>query len=298
MAGEANEGSLTVNRIVDEVLDAMHGYVRDQNQVTETTSVLSDSGTSVVVAEKNQVSRGLVEIDDELVYVKSVATDGTASIFTWGRGQSGTTASAHSVGAPVRMAPLYPRQRVRDQIFAILREIHPDIAPIVDTSIDVNIVRTNYPMPEDCYHILQVQWNPPGPSGMWKNVRRWRQNKIGSGVELELLGPAWPGPDRCRIMYMKNLPTTLTANQDLAAYGYPQDIHGVLVLGACSRLLAYTEPARLQMQSVTAAAQSEFVPAGASTNLAKFVYGLYQQRLQELRFWYAERYPLGPKQNW
>jgi len=298
MAGEADEGSLTITRITDEVIDALHGYTRDQAQVTELSNPMSDSDTTFRVSEAAQVNRGLVEFDDELVYVKSIDSTGNGTIFTWGRGQEGSQAAAHSSGAKVTMAPLYPRQRVRDSLFAVLREMHPDIAPIVDMSIDVNIVRTNYPMPSDCYHILQVQWNPPGPSGMWKNVRRWRQNKTGADVELELLGPAWPGPDRARIMYMKNLPTTLTANQDLAAYGYPQDIHGCLVLGATARMLSFTEPSRLQVQSVQSSSRAELTPAGSITNVAKYVYSLYQTRLQELRFWYAERYPLGVKQNW
>jgi len=298
MAGEAGEGSLTINRIVDEVLDAMHGYVRDQNQVTETTGSMTDTDTTFTVAENNQVSRGLIEVDDELVYAKSVATSGAVTLFTWGRAQSGTVAAAHSTGAIVRMAPLYPRQRVRDQIYAILREIHPDIAPVGEEMIDVNLVRTNYPMPANTYSILRVEWHPVGPSQMWAPVKRWRQNKTATTVELELIGPAWPGNDRARVLYMKNLPDTLAANEDLAALGYPQDIHGLLVLGACYRLLTFTEPARLQLQSVVSTAQSEFVPAGANSNMAKFVYGLYQQRLEELRFWYAERYPIGPKQTW
>lgn len=298
MAGETGEGTLTVNRIVDEVLDAMSGYVRDQNQVTETSGSMTDSATSFTVSENSQVSRGLVEVDDELMYVKSVASNGTVSLFSWGRAQSGTTAAAHSSGAPVRMAPLYPRQRVRDQIFATLREIHPDIAPIGLEFIDVNLVRTNYPMPANTYHILRVEWHPVGPSLMWAPVKRWRQNKTDTTVELELIGPAWPGNDRARVLYMKDLPASLAANEDLIALGYPQDIHGVLVLGACYRLLTFTEPSRLQVSSVQAAARSEFVPAGSTSNLAKYVYGLFQQRVEQLRFWYAERYPLSPKQTW
>lgn len=298
MAGESNEGSLTITTLTDDVIDALHGYTRDMSQVTELSNSMTNLDVTFKVSEAQQVNRGLAEIDDELVFVKSIDSNGNGTIFSWGRGQQGSSAAAHSSGAKVTMAPLYPRQRVRDSLFATLREMHPDIAPIVDEFIDVNIVRTNYPMPSDCYHILQVQWNPPGPSGMWKNVKRWRQNKTGAGVELELLGPAWPGPDRARVMYMKNLPTTLTANQDLAAYGYPQDIHGCLVLGATARLLSNTEASRLQVQSVQSNARAETTPAGSISNLAKFVYSLYQTRLQELRFWYAERYPLGPKQNW
>lgn len=299
MPGESNEGTLTINRIVDESLDAVYGYTRDQAQVTSLGSGFSASDTTFTIAEPGQVSRGLIEVDDELMYVKSVDNvSGTVTVQPWGRAQSGTTAAAHSAGAKVTMAPLYPRQRVRDQIYAVLREIHPDVAPVGEFFVDVNVTRSNYPTPDDCYNVLRLEWNLPGPSLMWAPVKRWRTNKTATTVEIELIGPAWPGPNRVRGLYMKNLPDTLAADENLTALGYPQDLHGVLVLGAVYKLLAFTEPSRLQVQSVQASSRAELVPAGSISNTAKFVYNLYQQRLENLRFWYAERYPLLPKQTW
>lgn len=298
MAGESNEGTLTVNTLVDEIIDGLHGYVRDQAMVTSTSAAFTDTALSFNVAEPQQVRRGLVEVDDEMIMVKSVDANGVVTIQPWGRGQNGTTAAAHNMNTKVTLAPLYPRQRVRDQIYAVMREIHPDIAPVAEEFIDINLVRTNYPMPADCYHVLRIEWNPPGPTLMWAPVKRWRTNKTATTVELEVIGPTWPGMNRVRALYMKDLPSTLTANQDLAALGYPQDIHGVLVLGAMAKLLAFTEPSRLQTESVQSSARAEVVPAGSIANLSKYVYSLYQTRLQELRFWYAERYPLLPKQTW
>lgn len=298
MAGESNEGALTVNTLVDEVADAMHGYVRDQAMVTSTSTSFNDSALTFQIAEPKQVRRGLIEVDDEMMMVKSVDNNGVVSLQPWGRAQQGTTAAAHAINTRVTMAPLYPRQRIRDQLFAVLREIHPDIAPVGESYLDINLVRTNYPMPTDCYHVLKLEWNPPGPTLMWAPVKRWRTNKTATAIEVEVIGPTWPGMNRVRALYMKDLPTTLTANQDLTALGYPQDIHGVLVLGAVSKLLAFTEPSRLQTESVQSSARAELVPAGSIANLSKYVYSLYQSRLQELRYWYAERYSLGPKQTW
>lgn len=294
-SGAANEGALTVSRLVDEVIDALHGYTRDQAQVTELANPMADTDLTFKVAEGSQLSRGLVEVDEELVYVKSVDINGNAQVFSWGRGQQGSLASGHFIGSKVTMAPLYPRQRIRDAVFGVLREIHPSIAPVGEQYLDVSAIRTNYAMPANTYHILRVESNPPGPSQMWVPVSRWHQNKTATTVELELIGPVFPGPQRARVMYLKDLPTTLGQNEDLAALGYPQDIHDCIVLGATAKMLALTEPARLQVQSVQASARSEWVPAGSITNVAKFVYSLYQQRLQELRFWFAERYPISPK---
>lgn len=297
-SGAAPEGSLTVSRLVDEVIDALHGYTRDQVQVTELVNSMAEDDLTFKVAETQQVGRGLVELDEELIYVRSIDTGGNARVFTWGRGQQGTLASGHAVGSRVTMAPLYPRQRVRDAVFAVLRDIHPDVAPVGTQLLDVSPVRTNYPMPTNTYNILRVEWHPIGPSQMWLPVSRWRPNKTATTIELELLGPVWPGAGRARVLYLKELPTNFAADEDLSAIGYPQDIHNCVVLGATARMLALTEPARLQVQSVTSAAQSEFVPAGSTLNLAKFVFGLYQQQLDSLRRWYATRYPLSPKQTW
>lgn len=273
------EGALSVNRIMDEALDALYGYTRHQEQVTAMTSALTDTGLTFTVAEGQQVSRGLIEIDDEQMVVKSVGANGAVEIQPWGRAQGNTTAAAHNSATKVVMAPLYPKRRVRDVIYSTLREIFPAVYGVTTALYDVSIVRTNYPLPSDCYDVLAVEWHLPGPSQMWAPLRRWRVNRPAAGQEIELLGQFFPGLQRVRVTYIKNLPSQLVSD-DISSLGYSQDIHDILVLGTTARLLQFTEPARLQVGSVVSHGRAEVVPAGSIKSAAQDLYALFQRRVQ------------------
>lgn len=288
------EPSLTVSGITDEVSDIMYSYVRDQAQVTSLSTVMDSSQLTFTASEPNQVSRGLIEIDDELIAV-SVASqaNGVCTIQPWGRAQSGSSAAAHSIGAKVTQSPLYPRQRIKNVIYGVLREIFPDIYGVSSFNVDVNLSRTNYPAPSDAWNLLRVEWLLPGPSQMWSPVKRWRQNKTPTTVELELIGPVWPGPDRVRCLYAKVPPATVTED-DLTTLGYSEEIRDVLIKGTVAHLLAYTEPSRLQIQSAQAHGRSEAVPAGSIANLSKFFYGIFKQRVKEEAEQLNLRYPIQP----
>lgn len=291
------EGPLNVDRICDEVLDALHGYTRWQEQVTSLTSPIDVNDVTFTVDEPQQVSRGLIEVGEELMMVKNVdSTAGTVTLQPWGRAQQNTTATTHSVGDKLTMSPLYTRRRVRDVIYGTLREIFPSVYGISEVYFDVNLVRTNYPLPEDCWDVLAVEWHLPGPSRMWTPLRRWRVNRTATGQEIELLGQYFPGNDRVRALYILNLPDNFT-DDDLTLQGYSQDVHDILVLGATARLLTYTEPSRLQTQAVTSHGRSEVVPAGAIKSAAQDVYALFQRRVQQEADRLLQRYATIPHYN-
>ncbi len=290
------EGALNVDRIVDEALDALYGYTRHQDQVTAVTSAISDSALTFAVAEGQQLSRGLIEVGNEQMLIKTVDASGNITLQPFGRGVNNTTAEAHSINDRVVMSPLYPRRRVRDVIYGVLREIFPSVFAPGETLIDASIVRTNYPLPADCYDVLSVEWHVPGPSQMWQPLRRWRVNRTSTTSEVELLGEFFPGQDRVRILYIKNLPTNIT-DDNIAALGYTQDIHDLLVLGTTARLLMFTEPARLQTQSVQSHGRGEVVPAGTIKSLATDVYALFQRRVQQEADRLLQRYSTRPHFN-
>jgi len=293
----STEGSLNVDRIVDETLDALHGYARHQEQVTALTSAPDTDDLTFTVAEPNLLSRGLIEIDDELMLVKSVdSNSSTVTVQAFGRGVNNTTAASHTTGSKVTMSPLYPRRRVRDVAYGVLREIFPSIFAVGMQTLDVSIVRTNYPLNSDVYDVLAVDWHVPGPSQMWTPMRRWRVNRTATGNEIELLGKFFPGLGRVRALYIKNLPTDIT-DDNIASLGYSQDVHDILVLGTTARLLMYSEPARLQVQSVASHGRSEVVPANSGTSLAKDVYALFQRRVQQEADRLLQRYAIQPHFN-
>lgn len=289
------EPSFTVSSIIDEVLSAAHGYVGDQDQSTSLSVGIDSDDLSFVATDADQISRGLVQVDDELIYVTSVdPTSGTATIPAWGRGQAGSTATSHDTGAKVTLSPTYPRVRVANTVYGVLREIFPDVYPVAETTLDVSAAVTNYALPSDCYHILAVEWNPPGPTGMWIPVKRWRQNKTATTVELELLSGIWPGSDNVRVRYIRVPTVSFGSTDNLATIGYDNQIRDLIVLGAVARLIAFTEPSRVQAQSVESHGRSEAVPAGSATALSRYLYQVFSKRLEDERRQIMMRHPTQP----
>lgn len=290
------EGALSVTRLIDEILGALHGYVRDQEEVTTLSGNLAVDALAGQVTEDNQLSRGLIEIDEELLYVNTVSVSsglGQFAIPPWGRGQNGTVAAAHTTGAKVIQSPLYPRRKVRDAIFWVLREMFPKVYGVSEQLFDVDVVRTNYPLPAGCWQVFAVEWNLPGPSRMWARMGRWRMNKTATTTELEMLGMRWPGQNRVRVLYSLTPPTDYTVD-DLTTYGYTQNIHDIIVMGATSRLLMMTEPARLQVESVESHGRAEVVQGGTIMQVARQMYAMFKSRVEEEAFRLQQRFPLQP----
>src|SRR5258707_14621243 len=97
------------------------GFTRDQQQVSELAAPMAPGDTSFTVDSNTvrNISRGLVEIDDELILVKAVdQTTNVASVIglTNGRGREGTTAASHSTNPIVTMSPAIPPIRITEAI--------------------------------------------------------------------------------------------------------------------------------------------------------------------------------------
>lgn len=292
----APEGTLTISSLVDEVLDIAHGYVRQQEAVTSLTASMTDSALTFSVGKPNLITRGLVEIGDELVYVSSSDTvTQIATIEPWGRGQSGSVAEAHDSGTRVTISPLYPRQRIRSAIYETLREMFPDVWAVGQATIDVDVTRTNYPAESDAYQILEVEWHVPGPSRMWAPMKRWRENHTPTTLEIELMGPLWPGQATCRYRYMKTPPTQYGVTEtDLSTYGYGNEVRDVIIYGTVARLLAASAAARTQIESMEAHGRAQVVQAGDVVAASRYYYTLFRERLAAERAQLMLRYPMKP----
>lgn len=289
------ESPLTIASIVDEVLDTAQGYVRGQDLKTSLTATITDSVLSFTVTQADRMSVGPVEIEDELIQVASVdANTGVATVEPWGRAQGGTTAAAHPAGARVVVAPIFPRQRVRNVVYGILREIFPDVFAVATTTLDGSAVQTNFTMPDDCWHVLRVETKLLGPSLMWQPVGRWRQNKQPTSVELEVIGPVVVGSSRVRVQYIKTPPVTLSSTDDLTTLGYDYQVRDLIVLGATARLMSYTETSRVQGQSMESSGRAENVPAGSAAALSRVLDARFRERVESERMQLLNRYPTQP----
>lgn len=287
-----SETPLSIASLTDEVLDSVHGYSRHQEQRTSLTTAVDSDDLMLVVNDISQISKGLVEVDDELMQVATVdASNNVVTIEPWGRAQSGTTAVSHLSGVRVTGAPLFPRQRVRNAIYGVLRETFPAIFAVASTLIDGSAVVTNFVMPDDCYQVLSVETHVTGPSGEWRPVKRWRMNRQPVAVELEVLSPVDLGTGRVRINYIRVPPASFTATDDLTTFGYDYQVRDLIILGATAKLVAFIETSRVQTESMVALGRADSVPPGAATAASKMLYSLYQKRVEDERAQLLGRHP-------
>lgn len=285
--------AMVVSSIVDEVTDVWRSYVREQAQVTSLTAPLDGVSLTLTVADPTKIAVGLIQVDDELMQVRSIDRANSLILLeAWGRGQSSSLATTHATGAKLTSTPTTPRVRVRDILSDVMQEIFPQLFPVAEVTLNTTPAVVRYALPADAYHVLTVSHMPPGPSLTWIPVKRWRQNKTPTTVELEVHSYTTPGAGRVRVHYVRTPPPELAFTDDLAIMGYPQSTRGVMVLGAAARLAAFTETSRIQTGSVESAARSADVPAGASMGLSRYLYQLFRQRLDEEIANQQLRYPI------
>lgn len=285
--------TMLVSSLVSEITDVMKSYVREQDQVTSLSGAINTSVTSFNVADGTRVSKGLIEIDDEMMQVKSVDSTGVVTLETWGRAQMGSTAASHSDGVKVTTAPVYPRVRVTSVLSDVVQECFPNLYGVLETTLDANAATVGYDLPSNCHHVLTVEHKPPGPSDAWQHVQVWRQVLSTGTPELNIWSSVTPGTANVRVLYARTPPGQLALTDDLeTTYGYTASHRGVFVLGAVARLLAFTETSRIQATTLEAHGRSESVPAGAAVSASRFMYQLYRQRLEDEARQLQLRYPV------
>jgi len=278
----------TLNQLTEQTLGEINGYVRNQESLTYATNVIDSDDLSITVDDASAISKGIIEIDDELIYVKkSIAASGTLQVLGTaanqvGRGWRATTATSHVSGSVVKNNPLFPRTQVKR---AILETIKGMTFPVISNeTFTFNGSDYSYVMPDSLVDITGVSWELPDSTGVWALIKRWRLdtnylNGATTGQALILNEAPMPG-QTVRVQYTK-YPTTITDNQELTVSGLPSSCEDVVRLGAMYRLLSTVDPGKVIATSVSADALDQPVSAGASTNTAKYIFQLYTVRLAE-----------------
>lgn len=280
----------TFLELVDEVLLNIMGDALDQNEQTFLTAEIDADDLTFVVDEPRLISQGLVEIDDELLWVKNVnQSTGTVTLSTLGRGFKSTTAATHSAGAFVTNNPRYSRFRVKQTINTAIRALYPSVYVLATTEFSAVAAREAYELPAAVEQIHRIYWQSVGPSRVWIDIDDYQfvpdanTTAFPSGKSLYVWDGVIPGRT-VRVTYLK-APSVLVNNADdfVTTTGLSLTSKETVLYGACYRLLGFVEAPRLQTQSVEASQRSELVPVGSGVNGGRFFYSLYQEALQQER---------------
>jgi hypothetical protein len=288
------------DQLVSRVKQQLLGYTRDQASISYLTADLNATDTtfSVDVDTVTNISRGLIEIGDELMLVKKFdRASGVVTLLPRGRGAEGTTATTHSTNDLITDDPMYPRARIKEAINDTIQATFPDLWVFGEYEFPKIAARYSYPLPTDVEDVYKVYVNTIGPSAVWFPLSSWRFNPQASttagqvkptptptGKTLDIMRDFIVPGRNVRVTYKKK-PTTLTNSSDdfETVSGYPERYVDMIIYGACWRLLPAYEAARLQQQQIEATERAPLVPTGAGSQAAQYYLSLYTRRLQEER---------------
>lgn len=295
--------AVTFSNIVDRVKQQLLGYTKDQASISYLVEPMAADAVSFHADEEtiNNLSRGLVEIGDELILIKKYdRVTGIATVFGGlggtGRGADGTVATAHAIDDLITNDPRFPRQRIKEAINDTINGVYPDLWVFGEYEFPYLSARYEYPMPDDADDVYKVVVNTIGPSGVWFPSQSWRFNPLSSttpgqvkpsptptGKSIQIYDRIVPGRN-VRVSYTKK-PNTLTLNTDdfETVTGFPERYIDMIVFGACWRLLPAYEAGRLQQASIEATERAPLVPTSAASQASQFFLALYQKRLTEER---------------
>ena len=278
--------------MVDETMLNLSGYTLRQDRTTHLTQEVSESGLTLNIADVSNIGKGVVEIDDELLWIDSYdRVSNTATIAPYGRGYNGTTAAIaiHTVNSRVTVAPTFPKAVVKKAINDTIDAVFPQLFAVGVHVFNFNSAKTTYSLPAEAETILYVSWQPTGPTEEWMPLRNWRHDPLAnttafaSGNSISVYDSIQPGR-KIQVHYTKK-PTTLTASAGSAVFetvtGLPSSCKDVILYGASYRLSSFIDPGRLNYSSAEADNADTKIQYGSGASTARFMLGLYQQRLNE-----------------
>ena len=282
--------------MINEVLINLSGYTYQQERSTHLTAAVttltspSSSPTILSLGSTDNVGKGILEIDEELIWVDSFdRIANTATIAPYGRGYLGTTAATHAVDAKVTVSPIFPRYSVKRAINDTIRAVGTQLFAVKNTTFTFNAAVNTYAFNNlNIDRILRMDWQDVGPSQEWIPLRRWDfdsqadETVWGAGAQTVTIGDYVTAGRTIKVTYVSQPDTLDNSNDDYyTTTGLPSSSKDVVILGASYRLLSFLDPARAGQISPQADETDGKRPYNASGNATKQLYALYIQRLGE-----------------
>jgi hypothetical protein len=298
--------TVTLAQMMDEVQINLSGYTFQQDRSTYLTAAVttltspSSAPTVLSLGSTTDFGKGVIEIDDELLWIDSVdRVANTATVSPYGRGYLGTTASTHAVDTKVTVAPIFPRDSIKKAINDTINAVGASIYATKQTTFTYNAAITTYDFDGlNIENILSVSWQDIGPTKEWIRVKRWDFDPFadvttwGSNSQTITIGDVIIAGRTVKVMYATHPATFTATNQDFSTQtGLSETVKDVVILGAAYRLLQYLDPARAAQYSPQADEIDAKRPFGASNNAVRQLYALYTQRLNEERTKQQTQYP-------
>jgi len=291
----------TLAEMVDEVRSSLAGYTLRQDRITYLNSAITTTDTAIQVGSSSNLAKGIIEIDDELIWVDSFdKATSTMNVIPagFGRGYQGTDAASHAEYAQVILSPTFPRQNIKRAINDTINSFFPKLWGVGSTTFTFNASQTAYTLPAEAESVIYASWQTTGSSLEWLPINRWRMDPManfstfGTNNTINIYENIQPGRT-VQVFYTKE-PTVLTNNGDnfASVTGLPSSAYDVVILGASYKLLSFLDPGRINLTSAEADLNDSKIPSTAGVGASRYIYALYQHRLNEEALKLQDKFPI------
>ena len=290
----------TLNDMISEVRSSLAGFTLRQDRISYLTSAINTTDTAIQIGSSANLAKGIIEIDDELIWIDNFnQTNNTMNAAPgFGRGYQGTSAAPHSVNSQVILTPTFPRTNIQQAINDTINSVYPKLWAIYSTTFTFNASQTTYALPDDAQNVLYMSWQTTGSSREWLPIKRWRQDLMANVATfntqktINIYENIQPG--RTIKVWYTMVPDTMDANTDdfVDVTGLPDSCQDVIVYGACYRLLSFLDAGRINLSSAEADLNDTKIPSSAGSSVSKYVFALFQQRLQEEALKLSDQFPI------
>jgi hypothetical protein len=290
----------TLSDLIDEVRSSLAGYTLRQDRITYLNAAINTTQTAIQVGNSANLAKGIIEIDDELIWIdnfnKTNSTLNAAPGF--GRGYQNTSPAPHSQYAQVVLSPTFPRTIIKQAINDTINSVYPQLFAVYNTTFTFNAAQVTYPLPDDLQDILYMSWQTTGSSEEWLPINRWRLDSMADTATFDTVNTVNLyeniQPGRTVKVWYTAEPANLTSSTDdfAGVTGLPNSCRDVITLGASYKLLSYVDAGRINLTSAEADLNDTKIPSTAGVSSSRYIYALYQQRLNEEALKIQDKYPI------
>ena len=285
--------------LVDETLIALSGYTQRQDQSTFLTADMTDTQLTMTVSDAAVLSKGLVEVGDELMWVENFdRSTNVATIAPYGRGFRSTQKAPHSIGDRVTISPSFPKDVIRKQLNNAVTGVFRDLFGVFYTTFSFISSQNTYRLPSEADEILQVTWQTTGPTQEWLPVRQYSINKnafvgtFNTGKSLSVYDGIVPGRT-VHVVYTRRPQEMFLPSDDFETVTFlPGYAKEPVVLGAAYRVAGYLDVSRLPGQTAEVDQIDQASPIGSGGTVTRALFQLYQQRLTVASKRQQEEFPI------
>ena len=290
----------TLGDLIDEVKSNLQGYTLRQDRITYLNSAITASDTAIVVGNSDNLAKGTIEIDDELIWIDSFnKANNTLNVIPgFGRGFQQTNPAPHAQYAQVTLAPTFPRVTVKKAINDTINSVYPRLWAVTSVTFTFNATQVAYSLPDDAVNVLYASWQTTGSSREWLPINKWRIDTMAnvaafnSNKTINIYENIQPGRT-IQVWYTTEPDTLDNPTDDFAEVsGLPETSADVITLGAAYKLLSYIDAGRINLTSAEADFADSKMPSTAGAGASRYVFALYQQRLQEEALKLSDKFPI------